>query len=53
VFQCSALASGLVAAPASPIPDDLASGAIVRKGTAVLIWAFNSGKVKTQMQKKE
>src|SRR5690606_1684253 len=36
-FQCMALASGLVAAPTSPIPPDRESGPIIRNGAAVMM----------------
>jgi len=36
-FQCMELASGFEATPASPMAPALASGAINRKGTAVVM----------------
>ena len=39
-FQCDEFASGEIATPASPIAPDLESGAISKKGTAVVI-VFN------------
>ena len=41
-FHCMEKASGAEATPTSPIPEDLASDAIFKKGTAVVITEFCS-----------